>query len=417
MESAIPLIICLPFVVLLLGIAIMPLTHAHLWESNRNKIIITVLISLPVLVFLLLRFPHELMISLEDYISFILLLGALFILSGGIAIKLDLPAAPWENTLFLLFGAVLANIVGTTGASMLLIRPLLKINSGRKNMLHIPVFFIFIVSNIGGSLTPLGDPPLYLGYLRGVSFEWTLTLWPVWLSTISILLIIFYIWDTQACKTEEMQKLAKTHTGKVQVSGIINILLLLVVIATIFFQVKSPYRELVLVVCILLSLKLSKKEDHDYNQFSFHPIAEVAILFAGIFITMVPLLMLLEENGAGFGITRPWQFFWITGGLSSFLDNAPTYITLSSLAESVTHAAPSAVPVVAGIRVDLLRAISCGAVFMGANTYIGNGPNFMVKSIVEHYGVEMPHFFHYMLYSLMILIPVFLFVTFVFFMG
>jgi Na+/H+ antiporter NhaD/arsenite permease-like protein len=414
-NESIPLYICSPFVVLLLLIAVMPLAFPKFWEHNRNKAIIALVISLPVLFFSVLKLPGELGTTAKDYLSFILLLTSLYIISGGILMKGDIRATPGVNSLFLLTGAVIANLIGTTGASVLLIRPLLKTNSERKFTFHIPVFFIFLVSNIGGCLTPLGDPPLLLGFLRGVPFTWTLNLFPMWLTAVGMVLGIFYIWDTRCYRKESISSLQldRSKVSPLRISGKINLVFLLVAILSL--QIPTPYREITMIAMIILSIVFTKKEVRAGNQFTFNPIIEVAILFAGIFITMVPLLELLRIKGASMGITQPWQFFWLSGGLSSFLDNAPTYLTFSSLAESVTRATHLNLPIVANIRVDLLKAISCGSVFMGANTYIGNGPNFMVKSIAEEQGVNVPHFFQYMLYSGLILIPVFVVITFLFF--
>jgi Na+/H+ antiporter NhaD/arsenite permease-like protein len=420
MTGIIPFLMFIPFGILLLSIAIMPLSLPHFWEKNRNKAVIAGLISLPVLIYLLLNSPQSLIHTLEEYISFILLLASLFIISGGILITGDIKATPRNNTIFLLLGAIIANFIGTTGASMILIRPLLTTISERKHINHIPVFFIFIVSNIGGSLTPLGDPPLFLGYLRGVPFTWTLKLFPIWLFTITLLLLTFYIWDSICFQKESKRDILKDQTiiKPIRITGLINIVLLLTIIVAVFFQTPSPYRELIMIGMTIGSLFLTKKELRAQNNFTFAPIIEVAVLFAGIFITMVPLLTFLETKGATLGITKPWQFFWLSGGLSSFLDNAPTYLTFTSLAKSVTQAIhPAGIPIVPGIlvRADLLRAISCGAVFMGANTYIGNGPNFMVKSIAEEQGIKVPHFFGYMVYSGFILLPIFVLVTLLFF--
>lgn len=410
---------CLPFPLLLLFIAVLPLAVPHFWEKNSNKAIVSAVVSLPILIYTWTTCPHELLATLEEYVSFILLLASLFIISGGILVKGDLRATPLVNTAFLGIGAVAANLIGTTGASMVLIRPLLQTIGERKHIIHIPVFFIFIVSNIGGCLTPLGDPPLFLGYLRGVPFTWTLRLFPQWIVTIALLLIIFYIWDTLSYRREA--RLDIEHDIEAQtpltISGKRNFLFLVIVVLAVFFQTPVPYRELIMVGASLLSLSCTGKEIRAENGFTFHPINEVAILFAGIFVTMVPLLSLLQAKGASLGVTEPWHFFWVTGGLSSFLDNAPTYVTLTSLAESVTRSTGQAGAIVTGIgvRADLLTAISCGAVFMGANTYIGNGPNLMVKSIAEEQGFRVPHFFEYMLYSGMILIPIFIVVTFIFF--
>jgi Na+/H+ antiporter NhaD/arsenite permease-like protein len=416
-QESIPFYICVPFVVILLLIALMPLALPHWWEKNRNKGIVAFVASLPVFLFLVVKFPSELLATFYDYLSFIVLLASLFIISGGILIQGNLKATPLVNTVFLLIGAVIANVIGTTGASMLLIRPMLRTNSERRHTIHIPVFFIFVVSNLGGCLTPLGDPPLFLGYLRGVPFTWTLGLFPEWLTAVGIVLAIFYIWDSIAFKKENYLDLIQDIARKelLTIKGKINLLFLLVVVLAVF-GAKTPYRELIMVAATILSLVFTGKQVRSDNQFTFNPIIEVAVLFAGIFVTMVPLLMLLAEKGASLGITEPWQFFWLSGGLSSFLDNAPTYLTFSSLAASVTAAGHAGVQTVAGIDPNLLRAISCGAVFMGANTYIGNGPNFMVKSIAEEQGMKVPHFFQYMLYSGLILIPTFLLITLIFFM-
>lgn len=411
--------LALPFVILLLLIAIMPLRYPGFWGRNRNKAIVATLISLPVLVFLISKFPFELIRTLQDYISFILLLASLFVISGGILVNGDLRATPAINTMFLFLGAIISNFIGTTGASMLLIRPLLKTISERKFTRHIPVFFIFIVSNIGGSLTPLGDPPLFLGYLRGVPFTWTLNLFPIWIVTLLLVLSAFYIWDTRNFRKETRRDLERDRAlvEPIRVSGKVNLLFLLGVILAVFLQIPAPFREFIMLSMLFLSLMFTKKELRAQNKFTFYPITEVAILFAGIFVTLVPVLMLLEARGAELGLTKPWQFFWSTGGLSSILDNAPTYLTFSSLAESVTrNLGTENLEMVAGVRADLLRAISCGAVFMGANTYIGNGPNFMVKSIAEEQHINVPHFFGYMLYSGAVLIPIFVVITFLFFL-
>jgi len=409
----------IPFVVVLLLIAVMPLAAPHFWDKNRNKAIIMAAISLPMLYYLVSDLRPELWHTAHDYVSFIILLGSLFIISGGILMTGDVRATPRVNTMFLIAGAILANFIGTTGASMLLIRPVLRTNSERKRTAHIPVFFIFVVSNIGGCLTPLGDPPLFLGYLKGVPFFWTLRLLPEWLVTLAIVLTVFYFLDRRAYHKESPQDItfdARAVT-KIGFSGLINLIFLAGVILSVAMQIQSPYRELIMVAMTGLSLAFTNKQIRTDNKFSFYAINEVAVIFAGIFVTMVPLLTILRVHGAEFGIAKPWQFFWLTGGLSSFLDNAPTYLTFFSLAQGVTASfPPGSVDVISGVSVELLRAISCGAVFMGANTYIGNGPNFMVKSIAEGQNVRVPNFFMYMVYSIVILLPVFVLVTLVFFL-
>jgi Na+/H+ antiporter NhaD/arsenite permease-like protein len=419
-EFAPPIISGIPFGLLLLLIAVLPLTASHFWESNRNKAIVAALVSAPILIYLLAQAPGELASTFHEYLSFIILLAALFVISGGILVTGDLRATPLVNTTFLLIGAILANLVGTTGASMILIRPLLETIRERKHIYHIPIFFIFVVSNISGCLTPLGDPPLYLGFLRGVPFTWTFRLFPIWLTAVAILLALFYAIDWYALQKETTSDLWLDRKVRkpLRIDGKINLLFLLGIILTVFFKIATPYRESVMIAMTILSWVSTPHVIREQNKFTFHPITEVAILFAGIFVTMVPLLAIMRIKGAALGIIQPWQFFWCAGGLSSFLDNAPTYLTFTSLAESVTRSLSNpAIPIVSGIgvRADLLQAISCGAVFMGANTYIGNGPNFMVKSIAEEQGFKVPHFFEYMLYSGVILLPLFLVLTVLFF--
>ena len=409
----------LPFGVVVLIIAIMPLAAERFWKKNRNKAIIMAVIGLPMLWYLAANLPTELLHTGRDYVSFMILLGSLFIISGGILMTGDVRATPRVNTMFLIAGAVLANFIGTTGASMLLIRPLLRTNAERKRTAHIPVFFIFVVANIGGCLTPLGDPPLFLGYLiKGVPFFWTLRLFPEWLVTLALVLTIFYFLDRRAYNRESPQDIAfdATAVAKIRFSGKINLLFLAGVILSVAIQIPTPYRELIMVAMTVLSLAFTKGQIREDNRFEYDPIAEVAILFAGIFVTMVPILTLLNVHGAEFGITKPWQFFWLTGGLSSFLDNAPTYLSFFSLAQGVTQSLPaSGADIISGVDSGFLRAISCGAVFMGAMTYIGNGPNFMVKVIVEKENVKIPNFPMYMVYSIAILLPIFCLVTLIFF--
>jgi Na+/H+ antiporter NhaD/arsenite permease-like protein len=419
-DIAPPLYSGIPFIILLLTIAILPLAAHKFWDKNRNKGILTVIITLPALVYLLGNYRPELIHNIKDYLSFIILLGSLFIISGGILLTGDLRATPAVNTSFLLIGGIIANLIGTTGASMLLIRPMLRTNCERKVTGHIPVFFIFIVSNIGGCLTPIGDPPLFLGFLRGVPFTWTLGLIPEWLVAMGMVLAVFYIWDKYAYRHEAARDIKRdiAEVEPLRIKGIINFIFLAGVVLSVALQIPGPFREIIMLVMTALSLIFSKKKYRAHNRFTYHPITEVAILFAGIFVTMVPLLTILRLQGAELGLTEPWQFFWATGGLSSFLDNAPTYLSFFSAAQSVTAQGLAAGgEIVAGVDADLLRAISCGAVFMGANTYIGNGPNFMVKAICDEQRIKAPHFFGYMLYSGLILLPVFLAITLIFFRG
>ena len=408
----IPLWSALPFILLLLAIAILPLVTPHFWQHDRNKGLVVLLLSLPVLVFLWREEPAAIFHTLHEYISFICLLGSLFVISGGISLRGDLLATPKVNTMFLAVGAILANLIGTTGASMVLIRAFLKTNSERKNTPHLPVFFIFVVSNCGGLLTPLGDPPLFLGYLRGVPFFWTLKLFPIWATMIGALLTVFYFLDRRAYRRESRKdlRLDRTHIQPLRLHGSVNLLFLGGVLYGVFLS--SPWRELLMIHMALLSLFLGPKTARHENRFHWGPIVEVALFFAGIFVTMVPALMLLKEHGPEFGVTQPWHFFWITGTLSSFLDNAPTYLTFLSLGQGLGMAGD-----VVGVPSAILKAISVGAVFMGANSYIGNGPNFMVKAIADIYGFRTPSFFGYMLYAAKILVPMYLLITLIFFFN
>jgi Na+/H+ antiporter NhaD/arsenite permease-like protein len=354
-----------------------------------------------------------------EYLAFIALLGSLFVISGGIVVSGDIRATPAVNTLFLGIGAVLANVIGTTGASMLLIRPVLRTNSQRERIRHVPIFFIFVVSNIGGCLTPLGDPPLFLGYLRGVPFTWTFGLFPEWLVMVAALLGIFFLVDRMQVRKEtpEALRMDVERVNPIRVRGLHNVLFLLGVIGAVF--VPMPWRVAAMLALAAGSFYTTKRSLRLANRFSFFPINEVAILFAGIFVTVVPALVLLEAHGQALGVDQPWQFFWLTGGLSSFLDNAPTYLTFTSLALGL-HNLPGGGqdPLLHLVQHEggeqLLRAISLGAVFMGAMTYIGNGPNFMVKSIVEERRLPMPSFFGFMAWSVAILVPLFLVITWIF---
>jgi Na+/H+ antiporter NhaD/arsenite permease-like protein len=408
--QTLPIWSVVPFLGLLLSIAILPLRAPHFWESHKNKGLVAFLWSVPVAVYFLFHLPHELVLSMKDYSSFLLLLTALFIVSGGIVLKGDLKATPEVNALFLLIGAVLANFIGTTGASMLLIRPLLKTNSERRHTAHIPIFFIFLVSNIGGLLTPLGDPPLFMGFIRGVPFFWTLRLLPLWVVMVSGVLLMFYLFDRIQYRKEESRDLIRDRRRVVplHLTGTINFLWVAGIIAGIFLP--FPRREGMLILMSVLSLLTTRRQCRSDNRFTYNPILEVAILFAGIFVTMIPALLLLNARGAAIGITRPWQFFWTTGALSSFLDNTPTYLAFFSTAQGLGLNGE-----MLGIPTIFLKAISAGAVFMGANSYIGNGPNFMVKVIAEEHNLKMPSFFGYMLYSFALLIPLYVVVTLVFF--
>jgi len=441
------LVTVVPFALLLLSIAIFPLVHGHWWEDNRNKAIVSVLLSLPIVLSLVLVWGNEgtmvLGEELREYTSFIMLLTSLFVISGGIYIQGSLSGTPLVNTIFLAIGAVLANIIGTTGASVFLIRPLLRANRPRQRKTHIVIFFIFVVSNCAGLLTPIGDPPLFLGFLKGVPFAWTLRLWPQWLLVNGVLLLVFNLYDQVVFNREERERPGSQleevmRHEPFRMHGLHNFLFLGGVIAAV---IASGYglgtggepwpfgwKEAAMAGLTIVAYFLTAEINRTRNGFTFGPIIEVAVLFIGIFITMTPALQILNAWGQGqrevlgmaFDLSKPWHFFWTTGTLSSFLDNAPTYLTFSATAAGLEH-----VPVTGRFLAVLLEqgpdagrllvAISCGAVLMGANTYIGNGPNFMVKAIAEESGIKMPSFFHYMFYSAAVLLPIWLLVSFVFF--
>jgi Na+/H+ antiporter NhaD/arsenite permease-like protein len=416
----------IPFLGMLLSIAVLPLAIPKWWDSNRNKVILSVVISLPVLFVVLRCNPSLLWHSLLDYFSFLVLLGALFVISGGIYIRGAFAGTPLVNTIYLAIGALLANLIGTTGASMLLIRPYMRANHRRQRRAHLVIFFIFVVSNTAGLLTPLGDPPLFLGFLRGVPFQWTISLLPQWGLVVGLLLLIFNIYDqyvflkedveTPGALAEEVQPKRRLH-----IEGSINFVYLLGVMGAAmmsgYFGWPRGIQESIMLSMALLSWYTTPPKVHEANHFHFHPIAEVAALFLGIFITMIPALEILNARAVAFNLREPWHFFWMSGMLSSFLDNAPTYLTLTAMASGIVGSPAENLRGLldSGLGVRLLAAVSCGSVFMGANTYIGNGPNFMVKSIAERSGVKMPSFGGYMVYSGLILIPLFIVVTLVFF--
>lgn len=485
----------IPFILILLSIAIVPLINPHFWEHNLWWIAIflfTIPMMIPLFFLLGPEIKHRAFEKILEYTSFILLLASLYVISGGIHISGTLNGNPTQNTFFLFTGSLIASIIGTTGASMLLIRPMIRANRNRDKKAYIIVFFIFLVSNVGGILTPLGDPPLFLGYLQGVPFEWTLNLIPEWAFAAGVLLILFYFIDrhfyaqeskeelnykpnykteglrsakseldstlenfdlesmvakkqvtpaflkrlreTMAFASVEIEKhlemIIKEAKEPIRFNGKENFFLLAGIVSSIYFQGflvrKYPGiwpsfgpQEIAMVIFLLLSLYVTpiKSKIREENGFTFGPIKEVAFLFAAIFSTMVPALYILEHDGAKLGVTQGWQFFWASGILSSFLDNAPTYLTFLALGKALGLPNDLGFNLMDGGNVtkEILRAISCGSVFMGANSYIGNGPNFMVRSIAESQGVKMPSFFGYMAYSISILIPIFIIMTFIFF--
>ena len=575
--GSLPLYWMIPFAGLLLSIAIVPMIAGHWWHHNRNQLLTAVLWAAPIglmLGYYALSAPDTkfgceagtgLMHAVIEYVSFIALLGSLFIISGGILLKGDLQGKPAINTAFLAFGAVISNVIGTTGASMLLIQPMLRTNAERKHTWHIPIFFIFLVSNVGGALTPIGDPPLFLGYLRGVEFFWTLTsLWWIWLPTVVILLGMFFALDTVMYGKESAKEISldDSNIEPLGVEGTLNFLLLGGVIAAVLLlspvghgadegahkddhaehaalstsqliassahaspethsdlpeadteqentahtdeagaahqetdhdagdhdhqhtdakaHADSPaqhhgehpasthaasnhgeeadhlshpqdghgsgwsmdprdyfLREIVMGLLALLSLWITAPRIRERNKFEYGPILEVAALFVGIFVAMIPATAWLQANGGSLGLTEPIQFFWITGALSAFLDNAPTYVTFASVACGIDDTCLSAndlFPLTVGESASIMMAISLGAVFLGAGSYIGNGPNFMVRAIAENYTMDirttdadgnevvetvkpfqMPSFFGYIGYAAVFLLPVFGVVSFVVF--
>ncbi|HVZ89127.1 MAG TPA: sodium:proton antiporter [Polyangia bacterium] len=423
-----------PFVVYLVLIAALPLFLGGFWERNRNKLIVAAVVSAPVVLYLLAGGAAGGLLLLRtacDYVSFIALLGALFTISGGICLTGSLVGTPAVNTAFLAAGSLLGSVVGTTGASILLIRPMLRANARRGYATHVVVFFIFIVSNGAGLLTPLGDPPLFLGFLRGVPFTWTLRLFWPWVLVNGVLLSLFAIID-RAIHQRERRRIAGVTVAPgephepLRLRGGINLLWLLAIVGVVFVMgsygprlfgdsyLRAGVQVAGMLACAALSFFSTAREVHETNRFTWAPIVEVAAVFVGVFLTMIPALSFLEERGAALGITKPWHFFWAAGALSSVLDNAPTYLTFASLAVGVTNGAHGTLSVenLGALAAHpsgqlLLAAVSCGAVLMGAITYIGNGPNFMVKAIAEQHHVRMPSFFGYTLWSLAILVPLF----------
>ena len=420
--SALPLVTALPFVALLLVIALAPLAVPTWWHHNRNKALVALVISAPILVYLGINAPELLREKFHEYVSFIVVIGALFVVTGGIHVQGSLAGTPLVNTGMLGLGALLANLLGTTGASVLLIRPLLRANKRRKRVAHIVIFFIFIVANCGGLLTPIGDPPLLLGFLKGVPFDWTLRLWPQWLLINGILLVIFNVWDQWALNRDEIELPGSQHEQvlihePLRVTGGLEMLVLLGIIATILLAGSS----LIILGLAVLGYFAGSQDRRAKNVFTFAPIVEVAVLFAAIFATMAPVLEMLNAwaQRPDFELTKPAHFFWASGALSSVLDNAPTYLAFAASAAGLQGVAPHGAyigtMVVSPEAAKLLAAISTGSVFFGANTYIGNAPNFMVKAIAEENGVKMPSFFGYLAYSFGILLPLFVLVSQVFF--
>lgn len=414
-----------PFIGILLSIAIIPLINHHFWENNFGKISFFWSLAFIIPFYLLVNsFSEVIEVLLHtltfEYIPFIFLLLALFTVSGGICLKGSLVGTPMLNLILLVIGTILASWMGTTGAAMLLIRPLLRANEWRVNKVHIIVFFIFLVANIGGSLTPLGDPPLFLGFLKGVDFFWTtkhMFLPMLYVST--VLLILFYFIDTYYYNKEASKPTSATDLKTIEITGKINFIFLLAVIGSVllsgfwnpnyqvhiyghvYMELQNIVRDILLIVITLLSVKYTSSNVRSENGFTWFPITEVAKLFIGIFITIIPVLTILSQDGGSLQWIKDlcyndMMYFWVTGFLSAFLDNAPTYLVFFDVAggnpEVLMHELSST-----------LLAISSGAVFMGAFSYIGNAPNFMVRSIAEENGVKMPSFFGFIAWSFLVL--------------
>ena len=396
----------LPFGGLLFAIAVLPLTLPRRWGRTGFQALVAGLAALPVIV----GCPGALAHVAQEYVSFVLLLGSLYVVTSGIRVTGDIPAHPTTNVGLLLIGGLLASIIGTTGASMLLIRLVLEVNSERKNVSHTILFFILVVSNVGGCLTPLGDPPLFLGYLEGVPFFWTLRLAGEWAFALAAILGTYYFVERKRYSEEPREAIRADEATlrPIRLSGRWNLLLLCGIVAATAF-LAPPYREAAYLSCAALSFPLTPRGQRTETRFSWHPILEVAILFAGIFVTMEPALSVLRERAPTLGLTRPWHFFWATGALSAWIDNAPTYAAFFALARGLGR------PEVAGVPAKVLEAISTGAVFFGALTYIGNGPNFLVRSIAVSHGVAMPSFFGYAARAAAVLLPLFALMAFVFF--
>lgn len=441
--------LCIPFVAILLCIAVMPLVKAEWWEKHQPLVVIICILAFVIPYAIMFGVSEAAETVLEclvnDYLSFVVLLFGLFCVAGNITLEGDLAGSPRVNVLLLAVGTLLSSVIGTTGASMLMVRPVIKMNSWRKNKAHIMVFFVFMISNMGGCLTPIGDPPLLMGFTRGVPFFWSLRLFPILLFNMIILLTVFYFMDRRAyCRDiarGAMPDIRKPGTS-IKLQGKHNFIFLIMIVCAVILSGVLPeldmfktssgavlgipvYKNVVLTLPVIielviillaafLSFKTTNRRVREMNHFTWGAIKEVAVLFVGIFITMQPALMILKEAGAGLGLTESWQMFWATGALSSFLDNTPTYLVFLTTAGAMNFT-NGIVTQLGTVPVKMLMAISCGAVFMGAGTYIGNAPNFMVKAISDENGVKMPSFFGYILWSVSILIPVFIIDSLIFF--
>ncbi len=431
----IPLWALIPFVLMLGAIAVFPLVAGHWWEHNKNKLLVALGLGIPTAAWLIFSgMTHALIHQVVfDYIPFIVLLGSLFVITGGIFVDGNIESKPTINASIIGIGGILASLMGTTGAAMLLIRPLISTNKERKHKVHTILFFIAVVANCGGLMTPLGDPPLFLMYLRGAEFTWFLSLWPKWLLVNGLLVGIYLIVDNYYWKKEDPEAVRLDHEQQrpIKIKGSLNFLWLIGVVLAVAFingnTIEAIHhnhnlafiREGVIALMAILSLLVTKKATREANQFTWEPIEEVAFLFIGIFVTMVPALKFLETHAASLGIDSVQMFYYATGGLSGFLDNAPTAVTFHSLALGLVAQDPTisqGVNMVAGVPELILKAICTSSVFFGAMTYIGNGPNFMVKSIAESQNIKMPDFFSYIFkFSLIVLLPIFIIVQLIFY--
>jgi Na+/H+ antiporter NhaD/arsenite permease-like protein len=420
LEREPPPFIIMPFAVLLLSIALGPTIVRHHWERHYHKLSLALAAIVAGYYIIVLRAAAPILHVLHEYVSFIALIGSLYVIAGGIHLGVKGESRPLGNCVFLLIGAVLANFIGTTGASMLLIRPWIRMNRYRITAFHI-VFFIFIVSNVGGCLTPIGDPPLFLGYLKGVPFWWVaehcLSAWAI--AVVALLAVFFFIDRANFLRVSKPVRETQTMQETWQFRGGLNVFFLLVVLVAVFIKEPPGLREALMFAAAAASWFTTRREIHQTNEFTFHPIKEVAWLFLGIFATMVPALDYLQRHAGSLGLHGEMQFYWFTGILSALLDNAPTYLTFLAAALGVQGLSIDCAPDVqlfSATHALQLIAISLGAVFFGALTYIGNGPNFMVKAIAEQQKVDVPGFVRYVWkFAIPVLIPILALVSYVFF--
>ncbi|HEX3853410.1 MAG TPA: sodium:proton antiporter [Polyangiaceae bacterium] len=398
-----------PFPALVLAIAVLPIAIPHWWERRWFQILVSASCAAPVIAYCLANQQGQhLAHALSSYGSFVLTLTALYVTSGGIFLAGDIEATPAVNVCFLLVGSLLASVVGTTGASMLLIRPLLRTNRQREHRAHLVPFFILAVANAGGLLTPLGDPPLLVGYIEGVPFLWTLRLFPIWLLYVATFALALYVADRRAYQRESAAALAADRSEVVPLGlkGRRNVLLLLAIVPAAMLP--AGWRELAMIAVAAVSYFATSRELHQESGFSFGPMSDVAIIFAGLFICLGPIEVALAQAAPHLPLRQGWQLFWASGLLSAVLDNAPTYTAFAALARGLTSSAHS---LVAGISPIKLAAVSAGSVVMGATTYIGNGPNLMIKAIAEREHFPMPSFVRYAIFAFLTMLPVHLIVT------